>query len=211
MTGQINLDSNLGKLIYDIVSRNDIKSIVEIGTWNGHGSTECIRKSIIDNNKSDYVVYSLEINERMYREAIKREFPSNFNILLGRIIEESDLDWMNWDEYFNTPEGNYHLGSKRDWLNDDIINLRSTENIINIIPDKIDLLILDGGEFTTYPEFTKIGSRSRFIVLDDTKELKCDRIRKELINNTNYTIIVDNLYDRNGFLIAEKIQNYENI
>ena len=205
MVGQINLDSKLGKLIYELVSRNDIKSIVEIGTWNGYGSTECIRRSIVDNNKSDYIVFSLEINEKMYREAIIREFPNNFNILLGRIIEESDLNWMNWDEYFNTPEGNYHLGSKRDWLNDDIINIRSTKNIINIIPDKIDLLILDGGEFSTYPEFSKIGSRSRFIVLDDTSVLKCDKVRKELINDPNYNILVDDLHDRNGFLIAEKI------
>ena len=206
MIGQINLDSKLGKFIYEMVSKDDIKTIVEIGTWNGYGTTECIRKSIVDNNKVDYSVYSLEINSDMYKQAISREFPKNFNIILGRVIEESDLNWMNWDEYFNSPEGYYHAGNKRSWMIEDIVNLRRVENVISSIPSKIDLLILDGGEFTTYPEYLKLSQRSRFIILDDTKELKCRKVRSEIINNENYSIIIDDLSDRSGFLIAEKIK-----
>jgi hypothetical protein len=203
MQGQINLDSKLGKYIYDLVSRKDINNIVEIGTWNGYGSTECIRKSIVDNNKENYTVYSLETNEKMYYQAIQREFPKNFNIILGRIIDEDDLNWMNWDEYFNSPEGYYHAGSKREWLNEDLYNLRLVENKIDLIPKRIDLLILDGGEFTTYPEYLKIGHRARFIILDDTNQLKCQKIREELINREGYTILLDELNDRCGYLIVE--------
>lgn len=206
MIGQINLDSKLGKIIYEFVLRDDINTVVEIGTWNGWGSTECIRKAIIESNKSDYSVYSLEINSEMYKQAISREFPKNFNILLGKIIEESDLNWMNWDQYFNSPEGWYHAGNKREWLIEDINNLRKVNNVIETIPSYFDLLILDGGEFTTYPEYLKIGERSKFIILDDTNELKCRKVRSEILNDKKYSVIIDDLYERNGILVAEKIQ-----
>lgn len=204
MTGQINMDSRLGKLIYDLVSREDVKYIVEIGTWNGFGSTECIRKSIVENEKVNYEVYSLEINQKMYQEAIRRKFPENFHILLGRIIGEEDMNWMDWDEYFNSPDGYYFSMSKRSWYDEDIKNLRQTDNVLHLIPTQIDLLILDGGEFTTYPEFIKIGKRAKFIVLDDTKELKCKKIRDILMSDDEYRILEDEQEDRNGFLIAEK-------
>lgn len=209
MIGQVNLNSKLGKSIYDFVSRDDIKTIVEIGTWNGYGSTECIKKSIIENNKKDYVVFSLEINESMYNIAQGNTYPDNFHLLLGTIVDESDLGWMNWDEYFNSPEGFYHGGNKMEWYQEDILNLRKTKNVIGLIPVSIDLLILDGGEFTTYPEFLKLKDRCRFIMLDDTKELKCKKIREEMLSDSeNYNIIVDDLSDRNGILVAEvKIKN----
>jgi hypothetical protein len=203
MTGQINLDSKLGKIIFNIVKDVDIKNIVEIGTWNGYGSTQCIKQSIIDNNKKDYLVYSLEINESMYNIAkINHDLP-NFHLLLGRIISEMDLNWFNWNEYFNSNDGYYDGGfSKRKWLEEDIQNMRKVENVLQLIPENIDLLILDGGEFSTYPEYIKIGNRSKVIILDDTNVFKCRKIREELLESNDYEILYDELNDRNGFLVA---------
>lgn len=203
MTGQINLDSKLGKIIYNIVKDVKIKNIVEIGTWNGYGSTQCIRKSIIDNNKKDYLVYSLEINENMYNIAKLNHDLPKFHLLLGKIITETDLNWFDWDEYFNSNDGYYDgVLSKRKWLEEDIQNMNKVENVLELIPKDIDLLILDGGEFSTYPEYIKIGNRSKVIILDDTNVFKCDRIRKELIESNHYEILYDDLNDRNGFLVA---------
>lgn len=203
MKGQINLDSKLGKIIYDIVSDIDVKNIVEIGTWNGYGSTQCIKQSIIDNNKKDYLVYSLEINKDMYDIAIGNHNLPNFNLVFGTIVNEEDLKWFEWEKYFNSPDGYYDGGfSKRKWLDEDIENIRKTKNVLELIPNEIDLLILDGGEFSTYPEYMKIGNRAKVIILDDTKVLKCQKIREELISNNNYEILYDELNDRNGFFVA---------
>lgn len=40
-TGQINLNTKFGKLIKKYLEDDNIKSILEIGTWNGFGSTKC--------------------------------------------------------------------------------------------------------------------------------------------------------------------------
>lgn len=49
----------------------NIKNIVEIGTWNGCGSTQCIKQSILDFKKQDYLVYSLEIKKNKNKNGYK--------------------------------------------------------------------------------------------------------------------------------------------
>jgi len=53
-TGQITRGTPLGDWIYDLVKREDIINIVDIGTWNGLGSTKCIQDAIVDSRKEDY-------------------------------------------------------------------------------------------------------------------------------------------------------------
>jgi len=202
MKGQINLDSKLGKIIYDFVKRNDINIIVEIGTWNGYGSTECIKQSIIENNKVLYDVYSLETDINMYNIAKSNHNLPNFKLILGRIIDEEDMKWFDWDKYFNGTDGVHDHHKKIDWMNQDIKNLRSVENVLYMLPEKIDLLILDGGEFSTYPEYKKIGNRAKIIILDDSNEMKCKKIREEIISDIKYEILYDEPNDRNGFFIV---------
>jgi predicted O-methyltransferase YrrM len=66
--GQINMDSDFGKNIYIICLDESIKNIFEVGSWNGQGSTICIMNAII--NKSNSLLYSLEANSDMYKNAL---------------------------------------------------------------------------------------------------------------------------------------------
>jgi len=69
------------------------------------------------------------------------------------------------------------------------------------MPDKIDLLLLDGGEFSTLSEFNKLYSRSKYILLDDTNTTKCNKVSKILIEDNNFELIFDEQTDdRNGFM-----------
>ena len=66
------------------------------------------------------------------------------------------------------------------------------------LPETIDLLVLDGGEYTTYPEFVALRDRTRIFALDDTAILKCSRVRKELLES-GVTVYKEDLKDRNGW------------
>jgi hypothetical protein len=90
------------------------------------------------------------------------------------------------------------------WLKNDLNDYFLCENILNQIPDNIDFLLLDGGEFSTYSEWNILKNRSKIIVLDDTLVLKCKKIREELLNDDNYELIIDYPSDRNGFAIFKK-------
>ena len=190
--GQINRGTKLGETIYNLAKQNNIKSIVEIGTWNGLGTTKCVVDAIKGTNKQ---FMSLEACEGMYRDAVRNNapIPANVKILHGRIIEESELDTIDLH------------GDEPKWLEDDRKFYRSCANIYSQIPSKIDLLILDGGEFSSYAEFHKLWQRAKFIIMDDTVVRKFGKVRQEILNSKDFTVIDDSPQDRNGYLVVENI------
>ena len=141
--GQINRGSSLGEIIYNLCLQNDIKTIVEIGTWNGMGSTKCIYDAILD-KKEEYLVYTLECNEDFYKKCLEnyKKLPKleNFNFILGTIVDpEENIDPIsNFDDKFFQQ---YSRETQSVWRNEDVENCKKSKNVLDIIPEKIDLLI----------------------------------------------------------------------
>lgn len=204
MIGQINIGSQLGDIICSMCKQDDIKVIVEIGTWNGMGTTKCIYDSIIQSNKIDFLVYSLESNSVFYNQAICN-LPKieNFNIILGRIVEVEEL--INIDECDDNLFTIYNKEIVKSWLVEDVQNYKSVKNVLDQMPDKIDLLILDGGEFSSLSEFKKLKNRTTYFVLDDTLLIKNNEVANTMRHDSNYHILYDNSFDRHGFLVSKKI------
>jgi hypothetical protein len=193
--GQITSKYEIGHWIEFICSQNQVLSIVEIGTWNGAGSSSLIAKSIQDRNSLKNVsVVGLEINNDMYKMAKNRlKKYSFFKVIHGRIVDEEDLDFLNL--------------SKEEiiWVKNDISNMKSCQNVLELLPKAIDLLILDGGEFSTYSEFKKLENRlMKFIILDDIKLRKSRKILEEMVKSPTYNVVfISN--ERNGSALIIKI------
>jgi hypothetical protein len=187
----------VSKIITSLTSRIDVKDIVEIGTWNGMGSTRCVLQGL--ENKKEYNFKSYECWEEMYQEAIinnKDFLGEKFSILNGKIVDEKTItDWFNVEDL--TEE-------QKKWLQQDIDRMSKIENMLYSVPEKIDLLILDGGEFSTYKEWHLLKNKVKYAVFDDTTALKCKRIRSEIIENKEFLVLADNLKERNGFLVIER-------
>lgn len=187
----------VSKIITSLASREDVKVIVEIGTWNGMGSTRCILQGL--ENKEEYSFKSYECWKEMYQEAIinnKNFLGDKFSILNGKIVDEKTIaDWFNVEDL--TEE-------QKKWLQQDIDRMSQVENMSYLIPEKIDLLILDGGEFSTYKEWSLLKNKVKYAVFDDTISLKCKRIRGEIIESKEFLILADNIKERNGFLAVER-------
>lgn len=197
--GQISNDK-LSSIIYQLSSNRNIKTYLEIGTWNGLGST----KAFVDGFKKrtdDYIFYSLECNKDKSLFA-KNLYKNNNKInILNEVI---------WNE---TPDNFYKifpqcLSNKmyKQWNDVDIINMKKCNKFLDRkdLPKIFDVILLDGGEFTTYHEFQLLKDRCRLLLLDDTNTDKCKLIVKEIKESNNWIILKEeNL--RNGFLIAKKI------
>lgn len=204
-SGQINRGSQLGEWIYRLCKNEEVKNIVEIGTWNGLGTTKCIHDAIIDSGKQDFLVMSLETNKEMFAKA-KSNIPNTegFNIILGRIVDADELIGVDslGDSYFSEKQ------TKRDdmlkWFNEDVENYNLVPNVIDMIPENIDLCILDGGEFSSYAEFQKLEKRCRYILLDDTNVMKNLKVADYIRSNPDYSVMDNNPNERNGYLVAEK-------
>lgn len=197
--GQINRGSAFGDFIYEFTKKPEVKVVIEFGTFNGLGSTRCVLDGIRD-SKKNILFYSFEAYESMFRVA-KENNPDSldgFEIIYGRIVEVDELNWF---------DKNSLNEDQKKWLRDDIANYNLCPYVMDRIPNKIDLLILDGGEFSSYVEFHKLIDRSRYIFLDDTaakETIKFNLIRKSILETKHrYKVIEDRPNDRNGFMIIE--------
>jgi hypothetical protein len=199
--GQINMNSEFGTCIFNICSDITIRNIIEVGSWNGQGTTTCVMNGILNKPKS--ILYSIEANSTMYNRAInfwKKYDTKNKLVLINGTLHNkiADLNELNILYNNNIPYYNEHyLPEKQMIENSSIINIENIQDV--------DVIILDGGEYTTLEDFNiLIQKHPKYICLDDTNVYKCKNIRYTLLNDNNWVIYYENLNDRNGWSILKK-------
>jgi hypothetical protein len=200
--GQITLDSIIGKHLYHYAKSTKYNSYLEIGTWNGLGSTKCFVEGFNNRQDSLYTFYSLECNTDKYLVA-KDLYKNMENI---HILNEVLLNNMPADIYNIFPE----LLENKDynyWNNIDFRNMENKNLFLNRqnLPEVFDIILLDGGEFITWYEYNLIKDKCKILILDDTNTSKCKKIKEEIIKNKDVWKIIINSNERNGILIAERI------
>jgi hypothetical protein len=121
MPGQINRGSFLGEWVYKLSINKNFKNYVEVGTWNGQGSTKCFVDGLTT-RLDESALYSLEANIEFYEEATRYWSPlqavmkhsvPKLHLLYGRLIEPEELvgegevrnharfkqhPWLEWRE-----------------------------------------------------------------------------------------------------------------
>ena len=197
--GQICNDS-FSNEITNYASNINYKTFLEIGTWNGLGSTRAFSNGFI-NRKDDYIFYSLECNKDKCMDAIKLYNDNNkINILNEVIWNEEPSDFYKIFPQCLTNNMYKH------WNEVDIINMKQCDLFLNRpnLPEIFDVILLDGGEFTTYYEFQILKNRCKILMLDDINVDKCKLIVEEIKSDKSWKII-KNDNTRNGYLIAEKL------
>jgi hypothetical protein len=197
--GQICNDS-FAKYITEYASNNKYKTFLEIGTWNGLGSTKSFSNGFV-NRDDDYIFYSLECNTDKCNDAAKLYMNNDKIHILNEVI---------WNE---EPSDFYEIFPQcltnnmyKHWNEVDILNMKLCDLFLNRpnLPDIFDVVLLDGGEFTTYHEFQILKNKCKILMLDDINVDKCKLIVKEIESDSSWKIIKRE-NTRNGFLIAEKI------
>jgi hypothetical protein len=196
--GQIYND-NFSKQIEQYASNTNYKTYLEIGTWNGLGSTRAFSNGF-NKRDDDYIFYSLECNKDKWLDASKLYNNNKIHILNEVIWNEEPANFYEIFPQCLTNDMYKH------WNNVDLVNMKKCNLFLNRpnLPSIFDVILLDGGEFTTYYEFQLLKNRCKILMLDDINVSKCTLIVKEIENDKSWHIIKkENV--RNGYLIAEKI------
>lgn len=197
--GQIHRGTVLGNAIYELCKNENINIIVDIGTWNGMGTTKCVIDAMNDSNKLNYNLISLECRLNLIEEAKKNlgNIP-NLHLIHGSIVNYKELecliDNLEWGIVKNNKWIKEDNSIALKWLKEDIELLKNTPNVLNEIPNEIDLLIIDGSEFSGYLDFIKLYKRSKYIAMDDIISFKNYKSRQYVYNNINeFKILLDDL------------------
>lgn len=168
-----------------------MSEIVEVGTWKGLGTTLCIHNGISGTSKN---ALSIECDIDNFEEA-KRNLPkdSRVRLVYGTLVQEEDLD----------REG-LTLEEKR-WFEQDAKLISQAPDVLSVIPSQIDLLVLDGGEFGSWAEFSLLEDRlTRWIALDDTLVRKNEKVHSYLLGNGSWTL-ADSGSDRHGWSVWKRV------
>jgi hypothetical protein len=195
--GQISEHHIAGSSIIQYLTEYKSKRVLEIGTWNGLGTTRCILKALSNYDFETFI--SLESSKIKHEVAVNnnRNFLNEkIKLLNATILEEQD---------FQDAKIMFKNDMNLSWLDQDYENFKDVPNIYNeVISKELDAIILDGGEYTTYQEYKKLLPFCKgLIFLDDTSypaSCKSYKIVEELQNNPEWECLL-NSSERNGFVI----------
>ena len=195
-TGQIQLIQQFGQYISMYASDSRFSNYVEIGTWNGRGSTCCFYDGF--KRRSDKpTLQSYEINYERAQEASKLwEFYPQIRIENGRMLTDAEFpSYKEVKELF--PQ------LHEDWHREDVGNFWTSKYVPMV--DNPEVILLDGAEYLTYFEFQKMKELPSVNVymLDDVRSDKCPRIYEYLSTHPDWKLIIEG-HDRNGWAIFEK-------
>jgi hypothetical protein len=197
--GQICNDSFFSE-IEKYASNPDYKTFLEVGTWNGLGSTKAFANGFSKRN-DDYIFYSLECNTDKCNDASKLYRNHKQIHILNEVIWNKEPD-----DFFDIfPQCKFDPTYKH-WHDVDMVNMETCKLFLDRsdIPATFDVILLDGGEFTTYHEFQILKRKCNILMLDDTECDKCKFIVQEIVADPRWKIIKQDKI-RNGYVIAERI------
>jgi hypothetical protein len=194
MQPQITTDSLLGRFLTEQARR--AQTIVEVGAGGGQGSTVCIHEGMPDNA----LFYTIEADLRNFKE-VRANVPLSviplYGVLHRHVRPVSDHPCAS----FMTAVHEMHAHETK---------ITATAPLITFPASfKIDLLFLDGGEFTTWDDFLELADQSRTIVIDDCnfeKACKTSAVREFLMGRNGWTCLADHIEDRNGWACFERVR-----
>jgi hypothetical protein len=195
--GQVSRKEDIAKWIQLLSSLESTRTIIEVGTWNGKGTTAAIVRGVSSRaGQLDCQVWSLEVNPAMARIATRVLKRHKFiKVVYGSLVDSSSLDSKDLTI------------QESEWFEQDRSFIDSAP-LINPMPGKqIDLAIFDGGEFSTYAEFKVLEQRlAGWIVLDDTKSRKSQKLLENFRLSPEFQVVWES-GERNGVAVVKRHLN----
>lgn len=199
-------------LIAHLSATEKLKYVLEIGSSAGAGSTEAFIRGLQANPDKPFM-FCIEVSKPRFEVLKARYAPLPFvkcynmsSVALHEFPPNSEIETFYREQ--NSALRNYPLPTVMGWLDADRHYVGSSDvptNAIDAIKadygisnEDLDLVLIDGSEFTGEVELRKILG-ARIILLDDTNSFKCFKARQLLLNHPDYEIFADNQQLRNGF------------
>lgn len=208
MKSEIHLNEEFGYNIFQMVVRFDLRQNLEIGSWDGEGSTRCFVEAmkLLPQPKS---LHCVEIVPEKFKTLKERyadlDFVHCFN---GSSICYADLLYKDFEEIWNSPHNklktsNYSKETVRGWFDRDIQTIKESTSLLSADMDmQYDSVLIDGSEFTGYSEFQLLKNKTRVFFLDDVhKAFKCNEIYHKLKTDPDWYLLLELPNARNGAAI----------
>lgn len=201
--GQISPNSSLGSILTHYASQKNYKNWVEIGSWNGLGSTLCILNGFKENLEQNPKLFSFELDPVMFDVASEnlKEHPAFSCVtFLNTKLQSNTLQFPSIDDI---PDEEKHDHYK--------LHFEREKTLWNLakgisLPFSPDAAVLDGGEYSGYLDWLCLDKTNlKLLVLDDTNCYKNKKVVEEIEKDISWTCVKKSS-ERNGFAVYLKTQ-----
>lgn len=187
--------------IQHLAKTEPIKTILEIGSSNGAGSTKAFVLGMLQNAHHPKL-YCIEISKVRFNELKKRyrrysciKCYNVSSVPLNSFAKRKEVDCTDWyDQDISYVQSS---GIKQNG-----IELIKKENQIKTF----DMVLIDGSEHTAKAELALVYG-AKILILDDIKAFKNKANYERLVTDPNYILFKKNTTLRNGYAIF-KHKNY---
>lgn len=212
-----------GDLLYEqivnLVRKYKPKTILEIGSANGLGSTQAFIEGIcIAGIYNVCKLYCLEANPDNYTDLIdntaKHEFVVRYNMTSAPISEymsEEDIEYFMKAHGYMFNIKRYNVNTVIGWRRNELDMLAKglvKENGIEFIKQrnglkKFDMVLMDGSAFCGVADAKRVANAD-VIIMDDTLDIKNLYSFREIAKECMHDLIYSNSKYRNGCLVIAK-------
>lgn len=202
--------------IYQLAKTEAIKTVLEIGSSSGDGSTEAFVKGISE-NPNNPTLFCMEVSRPRFL-ALQTRYKHNPSVVCYNVSSvplaafPTEAEVREFMRTVNTSLRNFTEAMVIGWLRQDIAYIKEAnvpDRGIELIKSEqkiqyFDMVLIDGSEFTGKAELELVYG-AKFILLDDTRAFKNYYNFKRLSADPAYKLIKENQSLRNGYAIFKKI------
>jgi hypothetical protein len=204
-------NSELGQWLTRLAARPDVKTILEIGSSSGEGSTAALVEGMKQNGRAE--LFCVELSQVRF-QALQARYARNEKVhcFCGLSVHPDGLlspqEVKDFYDHCKTNLNKYPLAEVQRWLAQDIEYLKRHPVPVDVIAaikegckcDTFDLVLADGGAFCGLADAMAVLG-SRIIVLDDWLDVKNWDSYDMLAGDTRYELVAQDRNVRNGYAI----------
>lgn len=203
--GEITSKDAFGRSIAAVIQKFDFRYNLEIGSWDGTGSTQCFIAGMLPLGQPKKLI-CLEIDNGRYQVLVEKvecfSFvePINMSSITTSDWLVKDFDADIWNSPYNKIEKRFSRDEVHAWYQGHgKILAGQKRGFLRECHDTFDAVLIDGGAFTGYSEFVLLKNRTKCFFLDDVhRAFKCNQIYQELLIDKDWSLSYEFSSVRNG-------------
>jgi len=205
--GEISNKDLFGKSIINTVRQLNLQRNLEIGSWDGTGSTQCFIEGMKDLTAPDLTC--IEVKKDRYLELVENTKKYNWVKCINEsTISQDSFVYNNFNEIWTSPFN--HIKAERDlvktWYDEDVASIAEYKlGYLERDETIYDGVLIDGGEFFGYSEYLLVKDRCNVLFLDDYyNAFKTRQAVEELSADLDWEVVAGDNHTRNGFAVFKR-------
>jgi len=199
---EVTLNDSFGKAIDRTIRDYRFQSCLELGSFDGDGSTQVIIEALSGTRNPRLVCVEADPERFENLVANTAGFPWVETVCASTISRSSftltDFDRDVWNSPHNHLEFPYE--QVKGWWDEGLEFLeKAGSGFLDSSAEAFDVVLIDGGEFCGYDEFRLVRDRCKCLLLDDVfKAYKNARVHAELLEDPQWRLVWEDREVRHG-------------